>query len=99
MAITTKARVDFAQVVAQGNKEADFKYDALPTTVSTAESITEANLGFCSDIGTGAVDESIEKANTVDATEVLPANDAETTDIMEQSNETMSHDFNVSNTD
>ena len=97
MAITTKARVDSVEVVAQGNERGDLESVPLATTGPDAAGLTEASVNRGSETGTGPADEKNKKDDTVTVSEVMSAGVDDSTEIADQSTEIMSHD--VSNFD
>ena len=91
MAITTKARVDSVEVVAQGNERGDLESVPLATTGPDAAGLTEASVNRGSETGTGPADEKNKKDDTVTVSEVMSAGVDDSTEIADQSTEIMSH--------
>ena len=85
--------------ISQGNEKAAVESVPLATTEFTAEDFVDR----VSEPGTGPADENNEKTNNetnaVDAAEVISAGIADSTEMTNQSMETISQDPNVSNTD
>ena len=89
----------YIEIVAQENEKADAEFAPLATTGFGAEGITESSVDCVSETGNELADDIKEQANVVTAVEVISADFADSTEITNQSMETISQDTNVSNTD